>query len=41
MGYSGASLGKELNKLWEYAVVNPQDNNRDFLLNMSKKDLKN
>ena len=41
IGYSGAVLGKELNKLWEYAVINPQDNNRDFLLNMAKKDLKN
>ncbi|MBO7345520.1 MAG: CCA tRNA nucleotidyltransferase [Clostridia bacterium] len=37
IGYSGAVLGKELNKLWEYAVINPQDNNRDFLLNMAKR----
>ncbi len=41
IGYAREGIGKELNKLWDYAVINPQDNQTDILLNMAKKDFKN
>ena len=39
MGYEGAGIGRELNKLWDFAIYNPQNNERDILLKMAKKDL--
>lgn len=41
IGYVGESIGKELNRLWDYAVINPQDNKADILLSMAKKNFKN
>jgi tRNA nucleotidyltransferase (CCA-adding enzyme) len=39
MGYVGQNIGKELNKLWDFAVLNPHDNERERLLKVARKDL--
>lgn len=39
MGYKGEKLGKELNRLWDFAIINPDKNQKDFLFAMAKKDI--
>lgn len=39
LGFRGDRLGKELNKLWGSAIVNPQKNDKNILWEMAKKDL--
>lgn len=40
IGYREKNIGKELKKLWDYAIVNPQDNKEDVLLSLANKHLK-
>jgi len=39
LGFKGQEIGKELKKLWEFAVVNDGANDKDKLLKIAKDDL--
>ena len=39
LGFKGEKLGKELNRLWDFAVLNPNKNNKEYLLAMANKDI--
>ncbi|MBQ7348368.1 MAG: HD domain-containing protein [Clostridia bacterium] len=38
IGFKDKELGKELKRLWEYTVVHPEKNNKEFLLPTAKSD---
>ncbi len=39
LGYKGEKLGKELNKLWDFAIINPDKNRRDILINIAEREV--
>ncbi len=39
LGFREGQIGKELNKLYDFAILNPSKNDSETLLNMAKKDL--
>lgn len=40
IGYENDGIGKELKKLWDFAVINPDKNQKETLINIAKQDLK-
>ncbi len=40
LGYKGEKIGKELNRLWDFAIINPDKNCKDILFSMANKDFK-
>ena len=40
IGYKKDGIGKELKKLWDLAIVNPEKNQKELLIETAKQDLK-
>ena len=40
LGFRDKDIGKELKKLWDFAILRPEKNNKDTLIEMAKKDFK-